>query len=162
MSNQQPDTSAGQPRERRDESFLEFGVATRSALSEVKRLLADSDLPQSDVEPHFDDFIVARSGDSIVGVVGIERHGRSGLLRSLCVRRDFRRRGIAEQLCALIESHAGNIGISELYLLTTTAERYFAKRGFSECARDVVPTSLRQTQQFYLCARARRCACGAQ
>lgn len=141
-------TGAERLRDRGNDAIPEYGMATASALAEVARLLADSELPHSDVEQHFDDFVLARSGESVVGVAGIERHGRVGLLRSVCVRRDFRRRGIAGRLCDLIESHARDIGIDELYLLTTTAEHFFAKRGFSPCARDLAPPSIRRTQEF--------------
>jgi amino-acid N-acetyltransferase len=39
-------------------------------------------------------------------------------------------------------------GIRALYLLTTTAERYFPGFGFREIARDEVPTDVRETAEF--------------
>jgi mannose-6-phosphate isomerase-like protein (cupin superfamily) len=48
----------------------------------------------------------------------------------------------------LAESHARNLGVRRLYLLTTTAEAYFAKRGFERCAREAAPAAIRQTREF--------------
>ena len=39
-------------------------------------------------------------------------------------------------------------GIHALYLLTTTAERYFPSFGFQQITRDEVPNDIRETKEF--------------
>lgn len=82
------------------------------------------------------------------GVVGLEIHGRFGLLRSLAVSKDFQRKGTATILVKALEIHAHKVGITELYLLTETAQIYFSHRGFSVVSRELVPREIRETHQF--------------
>jgi N-acetylglutamate synthase-like GNAT family acetyltransferase len=46
------------------------------------------------------------------------------------------------------EEQAKASGIRELYLLTTTAETFFAKRGFLRAPRDSAPPAIRATREF--------------
>jgi amino-acid N-acetyltransferase len=45
-------------------------------------------------------------------------------------------------------AEAESRGIRGLYLLTTTAERYFPSFGFREVPRDQVPDDVRETAEF--------------
>lgn len=114
----------------------------------VCRLLDAHGLPFADVAPHLPGFLVARRGSAIVGVVGLEPHGTGGLLRSLCVATTDRGRGLAAALCDRIEDQADVLGLTDLYLLTTTAEGYFTRRGYTVVARDAVPAAIAATSQF--------------
>ena len=58
-------------------------VATRA-------LLKDSGLPVSDLAESRPVLFGARNAAGLLGVVGVEVHGESGLLRSLAVRSDVR------------------------------------------------------------------------
>jgi GNAT superfamily N-acetyltransferase len=94
------------------------------------QLLGESGLPAADLTPrHLEHFFVRRMGGRIVGVVGLEPAGGAALLRSLAV--DSRRRGngLGRMLVQHAEGHARELGAETLYLLTTTAERFFAARG---------------------------------
>src|SRR5512136_1798796 len=51
----------------------------------IKALLAAVDLPATDVREHIGDFLVARTGERIVGCGGLELYGDTALLRSLAV-----------------------------------------------------------------------------
>jgi amino-acid N-acetyltransferase len=131
-------------------AFSSFGdeAHPRSA-AEIKRLLADCELPFQDLTPsHLAHFMIARDGDQIVGTVGLELLGRSGLLRSLAVAAPYRRKGIATELTRRAEAYAGSQGVGTLYLLTTTAERFFARRGYRSLARDAVPAAVQATAEF--------------
>jgi N-acetylglutamate synthase-like GNAT family acetyltransferase len=70
------------------------------------------------------------------------------LLRSLVVRADARGTGLGSALVAHAESHARSEGISTLYLLTTTAERFFAARGYVAAERAAAPATIRDTREF--------------
>ena len=124
---------------------IEIRPATREDVAAIARLLESCALPTLDVAQHLAHFFVAKSGGTLVGVIGMER---PGLLRSLAVAPDFRGRGVARALCSRVEAHAAQLGIRTLYLLTTAAEKFFAAAGFAAVRRDSVPQSIRSTLEF--------------
>ena len=127
---------------------LTWTVASPDDIPRVRPLLAANGLPDTDVGEHIDHFVLAWDRHTLVATVGVELLGNDGLLRSLCVRSDFRGRGIAAALCKRVEAYARNVGVSRLYLLTTTAKEFFEHRGYSVCARDDLPTGVRDTAEF--------------
>lgn len=119
-----------------------------SEVSAIQDLLRSCDLPWEDISEHFDHFLVAREGNRIVGAVGLEHAGLSGVIRSLAVAEELRGTGIGRELYGRIVDHAQHLGVTELGLLTTTAEGFFAREGFQRCARDQAPEYLRRTKEF--------------
>lgn len=122
--------------------------AASTDLPAIERLLTDSGLPLDGVREALPTFVVAQAGDAIVGVAGVECCMVNGLLRSVAVHRDWRSHGVGRALVARVISDAEARGIHALYLLTTTAERYFPSFGFREIARDEVPDDIRGTAEF--------------
>lgn len=115
----------------------------------VIQLLNNADLPTHDIPSIFGEcFAIAIENDSIVGTAGIEQHGKFGLFRSAAVRANERGKGIGEALTRNRIEWAKAHGISELYLLTTTAADYFARMGFQEIPRSDVPAEIRKTAEF--------------
>ena len=115
----------------------------------IVRLLDDAHLPHADLTPeHLAHFLVLRDGDAIVGVVGMEVRGDAGLLRSLAVAADRRGAGLAARLVDALEARARAAGIRTLYLLTTTAEGFFARRGYAPADRATVPDAILATEEF--------------
>jgi N-acetylglutamate synthase-like GNAT family acetyltransferase len=55
---------------------------------------------------------------------------------------------VARRLVEQIIADAESRGIKALYLLTTTAERYFPSFGFHTTPRDAVPDEIRATGEF--------------
>ena len=118
-------------------------------LPAIRALLAASGLPGEDLTPaHLDSFWVRRDATGLVGVVGIELRGRAALLRSLAVRGDGQGHGLGAALLAHAESRAAALGADTLYLLTTTAERFFAARGYAVTPRDAAPPEIQATAEF--------------
>lgn len=135
-----------------------FTICIRSArtadLASVESLLSSNKLPVAGVREVFDDFFVAE-GDrpnvhplQIVGVIGLERFGRLALLRSAVLADGWRGCGFGRELVDALVEHARSIGVDELYLLTTTAERFFARHGFMRIDRADVPASVRASIEF--------------
>ncbi|MEW6363681.1 MAG: arsenic resistance N-acetyltransferase ArsN2 [Acidobacteriota bacterium] len=127
---------------------VEFTRAVPGDLAEIRALLVSAELPAADIEPHISNFIVARAGQELIGSIGIEVAGDAGLLRSLAVRPPYRGRGIAETLCSRLEGYARALGVRRLYLLTTTAEGYFRKRGYQRVPRSEAPAGVQSTHEF--------------
>jgi len=117
--------------------------------SRVKALLADSGLPVSDLSPgHLEHFFGCGDARAPAGVVGLEIYGTVALLRSLAVAADRRGTGCGKALVAEAERHARSRGVRELYLLTTTAERFFERLGYRRTGRENAPEAIRGTQEF--------------
>jgi amino-acid N-acetyltransferase len=91
---------------------------------------------------------VALAGETVVGCVGAEVYGGDALLRSLAVAEAFRGRGLGDALEArMIEALKGR-GVRRVALLTMTAERFFARRGFKRVARDELPAALQESEEL--------------
>ena len=122
-------------------------VGTASDLGEVKTLLAACQLPTEDIRPDTL-FMAARRREQLCGVAGVEAFGPAGLLRSVAVHPAWRRKGIAGALCEAIMHEARQRGVQQLFLLTTDADRFFAKLGFAAVDRAALPDEVRATAQF--------------
>ena len=125
-------------------------AARGSDLPAIERLLVSSGLPTAGVAEALPSFVVAESeGKQIVGVVGLELCCEEyALLRSAAVEPDWRGTGLGRRLVARVIADAESRGIRALYLLTTTAERYFPSFGFVTTTRDAVPDEVKQSVEF--------------
>jgi len=128
---------------------LPTGVAISSAigLEEIKELLAVCRLPTDDIRNDAV-FVVARAGAQLCGAAGVEPFGAMALLRSVAVHPAWQRRQIAHALCDEIMRRARAMGVTHVYLLTTDAQDFFRRLGFSAITRDSLPSEIRATAQF--------------
>jgi amino-acid N-acetyltransferase len=137
---------------------IKYSLATAGDLPGVQTLLADCRLPTDGIELLTDNCIAARVGSKVVGCIALEPYGRSALLRSLAVAPDCRGRSLGRNLCARMVSHARLLGVEQLYLLTTDADRYFAALGFKRIERSEAPAQIQATAQFRsLCPKSAVC-----
>jgi N-acetylglutamate synthase-like GNAT family acetyltransferase len=83
-----------------------------------------------------------------LGIVGFELCGPDALLRSLVVMPERRSLGIGAKLVAHAEREAYAQGVTAVYLLTTTAEAFFLRRGYVAAQRDLAPALIRSTKEF--------------
>jgi amino-acid N-acetyltransferase len=105
--------------------------------SAVKQLLSESGLPIEDITArHLQHFFGCGSDLELEGLVGLELYGDVALLRSLAVASSRRGSGVGSGLVAHAERHAREQGVQSLYLLTTTAEQFFLRRGYARIPRD--------------------------
>ena len=115
----------------------------------VEALLAEAGLPTSDLRGAGPVRLLGvRRGERLVGVVGVEAHGTVGLLRSLAVAPDCRKAGLGKALVADAQAWARTLGIDTLYLLTTTADKFFEGQGYSAIARAEAPAAIAASAQF--------------
>lgn len=93
-------------------------------------------------------FYVIPADGQLAACAGLEVFGRHALLRSMAVQSPLRLKGVGRELCEAVEQRAREEGVQSLYLLTTTAESFFSKRGFERCLRDEVPEAVRNCAEF--------------
>jgi len=124
----------------------------------IGALLDAADLPAEDFAGHLAHFLVARAEGAVVGAAGFERHGPAALLRSLVVAPGRRGAGLGGELVRRLAVQARREGVEQFYLLTTTAEEFFARRGFRKIARAAVPAAIAATAEFHrLCPASAAC-----
>lgn len=116
--------------------------------AQVLELLKLEGLPTEDLRNDKLKIFATSDGDEVIGCIGIERYEQSALLRSLVVSPKHRNLSVASRLVSYLEQWARDMSIIDLYLLTTTADAYFVKRGFSQIAREEVPRALMVSGQF--------------
>lgn len=126
----------------------EIRRATPDDLPAIERLLDANHLPLDGVRDALDDFVVAHADGALVGVAGLEICCDNALLRSVAVAPEWRSHGVGRALVTRVISDAEARGIHALYLLTTTADRYFPSFGFRTTTRDAVPEDVRATGEF--------------
>ena len=105
-------------------------------------------LPPEGIATAMEYFWVARAGERLVGAVGLEVYDDMALLRSLAVTPTRQHAGLGRALTETVLSYLTTRQFRAVYLLTTTAERFFARHGFCLVARDVVPASVQQSVEF--------------
>lgn len=114
----------------------------------IEKLLKQNDLPYQDVREEGKEFFLAYNNADLIGVVGIEMFKDIALLRSMVVKEEYRDKSYGKQIFSALVDYAKTQGIIELYLLTTTAEKFFKKLGFQNIKRDSAPEEIKQTSQF--------------
>ncbi|MBL8202682.1 MAG: GNAT family N-acetyltransferase [Blastocatellia bacterium] len=134
------------------EPLITITKATPAVLDKVLSLLRVVDLPHEGVKEHFEDFLVAVDGiGKIIGCIGLERHAKIGLLRSLAVHPDYQRHKIGTRLTYALLDIAAKDNLTEMVLLTTTAKDFFAKVfGFREANRTRYNQALKDSPEWTL------------
>lgn len=127
---------------------IRFIPLTLAELNEVTDLLKKNALPYDDINLAKSIFLIAKDNNTVIGAIGIETYGNTGLLRSFVVANQYRSKAVGKQLYDRIISEGKTLGINRIYLLTTTAEKYFSRQGFTLIERDSVPDVIKSTSEF--------------
>jgi amino-acid N-acetyltransferase len=118
-------------------------------LGRALELLRAERLPEHGVVEQFGHYLVVRELGQLVGVCGVEVHGEYGLLRSLVIDPGFRGQGAGDCLVRGLLDFAGpKLHLKALYLLTTTAQRYFERYGFHLVTREEAPAAIRESWEL--------------
>jgi amino-acid N-acetyltransferase len=110
----------------------------------VLRLLERNHLPLEGLT----DWITAREDGQIIGSAALEIYPDGALLRSVAVAPEAQRQGVGHELTAAAIHLADTLNAPALYLLTTTAERFFPRFGFEPIARADVPATVQASIEF--------------
>jgi amino-acid N-acetyltransferase len=122
--------------------------ANVSDLPAITEILTASKLPAADIGDHLSSFVVLEADGAIAAVGGAELFPTVALLRSLAVAPRYRGRGVAGAICDRLEAEAFRRGVAALYVLTETAESFFAYRGYVRVSRADAPPEIAATKQF--------------
>ena len=117
-------------------------------LPQIRSLLERLHLPISGVDEHLATMLVAKHGEHIVGTAALELYADGALLRSVAVEPDQQGKQLGHQLTDAALRMATIQGANAVFLLTTTAERFFPRFGFEQIRREQVPASVRESVEF--------------
>ena len=122
--------------------------AQASDCAAIELLLVAAGLPVDGAREHVHNFIVLENSSGLVGAVGLELYGKDALLRSLVVAQNERGKGFGKVLYRAAIEKARQHRIDNIYLLTETAEAFFAKRGFARIERASASRAVQQSVEF--------------
>ncbi|HEV2680783.1 MAG TPA: arsenic resistance N-acetyltransferase ArsN2 [Rhodanobacter sp.] len=129
-------------------------MKTRTARNEdynlIRAALVASKLPVEDLSENapIRFIIVDYPGAPFGGCIGLEVHGRDGLLRSLAVPSNLRAHGVGRTLVDAAQRLAATDGIERLWLLTITASTFFLRLGYEVADRVSAPERIKHSLQF--------------
>ena len=123
-------------------------TASSQDLASVEQLLSSLKLPTVGVAEWIDRFWLAESEGKVVGIAGLEVYPDGALLRSVAVDPEWRNQQIARRLTERALDAARQAGNNSVFLLTTTADRYFPGLGFERIGRELVPPGVQQSVEF--------------
>lgn len=106
---------------------------------DVEALLQGAGLSTAGLESAYDRGWVALQGRDVVGFLTADQVGEAALIRSLAVAPAWRNQGVAARLLARCKRDWRTQGIRQLWLLTETAEHWFAQHAFQRVARTALP-----------------------
>jgi len=128
---------------------MDISVSLAPTIVGARTLLKSVGLPTEDLlESHLAHFLYVGTPAVPSALVGAEIFGEHALLRSLAVGDGMRDKGIGSLLVAHIERHARSQGVRQIYLLTSTAESFFARRGYTPLDRQLAPGPIQKTREF--------------
>ncbi|MBZ5560377.1 MAG: arsenic resistance N-acetyltransferase ArsN2 [Acidobacteriia bacterium] len=114
----------------------------------VLQLLEEHHLPPDGLRDHVETTLVARADGRIVGSAALEIYRDGALMRSVAVAPAVQGQGLGQRLTEAIVDLAREKAVPAIYLLTTTADRYFPKFGFERITRDAVPDTVKASVEF--------------
>lgn len=131
------------------ESLKEYKIIVADAglRPAVLALLKENDLPVTDLDEKKPLFACI-DHQKLVGTGGLELFRDCALLRSISIRKDLQRKGLGSFIVGELEKVVMQRGMNCLYLLTTTAQDFFAARGYEKIDREEAPAEIKDTAQF--------------
>ncbi|HES60080.1 MAG: GNAT family N-acetyltransferase [Calditrichaceae bacterium] len=114
----------------------------------ARELLKANGLPHTDIENGPVQLFSIEQDNQNTGIIGFEQYGKHGLLRSFVIEEHYRSKGLGAQVLSKFEKMVIKQGIKEFYLLTATANKFFARNDYSVFDRSAVPEFISKTTEF--------------
>ena len=121
---------------------------TDNDLAKFIEILLVNELCYEDVPKLRETFSKVTYGEEVAGYFGIEKFGSVGLLRSVVMTDQMRGKGVGKRLLDAAFAQSISLQLESLYLLTNTAEGFFAKFGFEVVERKSAPESVQESHEF--------------
>jgi len=112
----------------------------------VAALMAEQ-LPVDDLAESGRVFFRFEENGVLLGFGGLELVGGYALLRSIVVPPRSRGHGAGKRITEQLLDQAAELGITEIYLLTTSAASFFEAAGFHRIQREAGPAQIPATRQ---------------
>jgi N-acetylglutamate synthase-like GNAT family acetyltransferase len=124
----------------------------------AEQLLISAKLPTDILTSGLGELWIARVGDA-TAVGGFEFYGEDALLRSIAVDEPHRGTGLGSQLTEALLAMAAQRGVRHVWLLTETAELFFARKGFTRMERSAIRNAalLASAEFTHVCASTAVC-----
>lgn len=129
-------------------NMIEISTADADDIAGIVTLLKKTNLPVEDIPSPVQQFIVAKKMGYLIGSAGIEVYGNSCVLRSFAVQPEHQNQGTGGLIYSAILDLARKTNLKDLYLLTTTAENYFAGKGWTIINRNEAPSEVQKSSEF--------------
>jgi amino-acid N-acetyltransferase len=124
-------------------------VKGQKALEDVRSFLLSEGLPVHSLGDTPVTFFEAQTETgATVGWGGLEQYGDQAILRSVVVNSVLRGLGTGRTLVEALIAQARGKGLSQLWLLTQSAEGFFAKLGFQTVPRHAPPPAILLSEEF--------------
>jgi amino-acid N-acetyltransferase len=123
-------------------------AASQDDLIAIRALLESAGLPTSDLTSARPEFVAIHEGESLVAAGALQRFGPSALLRSVVVSSARRGTGLGGSIVSELERIAREARIARLILLTQTADKFFARRGYQVIERSAAPVDVQGSEEF--------------
>lgn len=120
--------------------------AERRDLPQVETLLKKADLPALAPHPLLSNVLVAELEGKIAAAAVLDVFARSGLLRTIVVAPDQRRRGLGREIFRSLLARAHELSLKQLYVVASREREFFAALGFEAAPPDDVPLALREAR----------------
>jgi protein-tyrosine-phosphatase/N-acetylglutamate synthase-like GNAT family acetyltransferase len=133
-------------------------IATPEDAQSIRILLERAGLPTSDLSASKPEFIVAYEDAELIGAGALQRLDAVALLRSVAVAASRRGGGIGRLIVQELERLARGTNVTELVLLTQSAQRFFERQGYRAIERQSVPQAVQASEEFRsLCPTSATC-----
>jgi len=133
-------------------------TATAEDAESIRILLERAGLPTSDLTSSKPEFIVAHEDGELIGAGALQRFETIALLRSVAVTSGRRGGGLGRLIVEELERRARAAHVTQLVLLTQTAQRFFEHQGYGAIERQSVPQAVQASEEFRsLCPTSATC-----
>lgn len=120
-----------------------------TAFAAFEGLLVEAGLPTGDLDDEGARYYALGEGaQDAVAFAGLAAVGDDALVRSVVVPETARGSGLGAALVDHIAKLAATYGVERLWLLTTSADGFFARHGFASVDRASAPPFIASTRQF--------------
>lgn len=128
---------------------IEVRPIAHGQLDRLRIVLLSEGLPAEDIlRAPVKFFEACAENGAAIGWGGLEIYGDQAVMRSVVINSVLRGTGAGKELVETLIKEAKALGLKKLWLLTTNAENFFAKLGFSHAIRSEAPREIQDCEEF--------------